>query len=312
MDGKVEGIESIDYHEQLEQRISSISVGAIQNESLKKMFGDINDDFWYWLFTDGYDNNPIVRQVLPSMPEEQAQLNFTGRSGRLALSEAFAAYKLFKDILFKNSKDISKCSAVLDFGCGWGRIIRFFLKDIDGSGLWGIDCYKEMIELCKTQNLRCNFEATDPMPPTRFAPDTFDMIYLYSVFSHLSEEAHLAWLSEFKRILRPGGVIIATTRPRSFIHYCAELSRQKDLEIWQYGAAQSFKNPEEDLADYDAGKFVHSATDGGGILDKSFYGESCIPKKYVENNWANFFSQIGYIYIEEHQSFDQDVIFAKK
>lgn len=302
----------MNYQEQFRGIADTLSAGTAQTESLKKIFGGISDDFWYWLFTDGYDNNAIVRQILPSMPDEQTQLNFTGRSGHLALSEAFAAYKLFKGILGKNSKALSECSAVLDFGCGWGRIVRFFLKDVDESGLWGIDCYKEMIELCKAQHMRCNFAAINTMPPTSFAPDTFDLIYLYSVFSHLSEEAHLKWLGEFTRILKPGGMVIATTRPRVFINRCLELSKKKGLEPWQYGAAMSFQDPEKALMDYDAGRFVHSATGGGGVLETSFYGESCIPEKYVENNWTSFFSKVGYVYSEKHQSFDQDVIFAKK
>lgn len=295
----------------LEIMARSISVGATKNESLRKMFGNVSDDFWYWLFTNGYDNNAIVRQILPGMPDEQTQLNFTGRSGHLALADAFAVYKLFKDILARNSKNLSECSTVLDFGCGWGRIIRFFLKDVEESVLWGIDCYKEMIDLCEEQNLRCNFETIKPMPPTRFASDMFDLIYLYSVFSHLSEEAHLAWLKEFKRMLKPGGMLIATTRSRSFIDQCVNLSHREDLTTWQRGPAAAFTDPVKDLTDYNAGKFVHSATGGGGVLDKSFFGESCIPKKYVEDNWTKFFSQVGYIYVEEHQSFDQDVIFAK-
>lgn len=291
---------------------ASICAGVAANKSLKQLFGNIDDDFWYWLFADGYDNNAVIRGLLPSMPDERTQLTFTGRSGHLALSDAFAAYKLFKSILRENSKNLGECSAVLDFGCGWGRIIRFFLKDIEASGLWGIDCNEEMVDLCKRQNLRCNFEKIEPMPPTGLASDMFDLIYLFSVFSHLSEEAHFAWLKEFKRILKPGGMLIATTRPRSFIYQCVKLSKRKDLTDWQRGAAAAFKDPEKDLANYDAGKFVYSATGGGGVLDKSFFGESCIPKKYVENNWTKFFSKVGYIYAEEHQSFDQDVIFAKK
>jgi ubiquinone/menaquinone biosynthesis C-methylase UbiE len=302
----------MNYQKELDKRFSAISAGAAGNESVKKIFGEVNDDFWYWLFTDGYDNNAIVRNVLPSMPDEQIQANFTGRSGHLALSEAFAAYKLFKNILSNNSKDLRDCTAVLDFGCGWGRIIRFFLKDIEASGLWGIDCYSEMIDLCKTQNLRCNFEAIGTRPPTKFPSDYFDLIYLYSVFSHLSEEAHLQWLKEFKRILKPSGMVIATTRPRGFIFRCIELSRQNNLEVWQYGAAMSFKDPVRDLEDYDAGKFVHSPTGGGGVLETSFYGESCIPREYVEKTWTKLFSKVGYIYSKDHLSFDQDVIFAKK
>ncbi len=295
-----------DYQKQLEDLTSALR----KKESLKKVFGDVSDDFWYWLFTIGYDNNVLIRQFFPSMPDEETQTNFTGRSGHLALSEAFAAYQLFKGILLNNSKDIGKFTTVLDFGCGWGRIIRFFLKEVEASGLWGIDCYKEMIDLCKKQNIGCNFKVIDTMPPTQFAPSTFDLIYLYSVFSHLSEEAHLRWLGEFNRILKPNGMVIATTRPRNFINTCIELSKQQNLKDFQRGAACSFTNPEKDLLDYDAGRFVHSATGGGGVLETSFYGESCIPKQYVEKNWVRFFSKVGYIYAEDHKSFDQDVIFA--
>jgi len=301
-----------DYSLQLEEMFGAISSGIAKNESLDIVFGNVDDDFWYWLFTYGYDNYSDLRQFLPGMPDERIQANFTGKTGHKTLSEAFAAYRLFKKILAENFKDIKECSNVLDFGCGWGRIIRYFLKDVDASGLWGIDCYKEMIDLCKTLNLRCNFLALDPIATTSFPSATFDMIYLYSVFSHLSEEAHLAWLEEFKRILKPSGLLIATTRTRNFIHYCYELSKKPELESWQQGSAQSFKDPFRALADYDEGKFVHSPTGGGGILDASFFGESCIPKKYVEANWTKFFSQVGYIYEDEHQCFTQDVIYAQK
>jgi len=291
---------------------ASIEEGLSNKRSLREIFGDVDDDFWYWLFTDGYDNNEIVRKVLPGMPDERIQAKFTGRSGHLALEQAYAFYRLSKDILSRNSRNLDECTAVLDFGCGWGRIIRFFLKDVEESGIWGIDCYKEMIDLCKTQNLRCNFEVTDTMPPTSFESNTFDLIYLYSVFSHLSEEAHLAWLKEFERILKPGGMVVATTRPRAFIEHCRDLSKRTGIENWQRGAAKSFADPEEALADYDSGKFVHSPTGGGGVLSTSFYGETCIPKKYVEDNWTRIFSTAGLIPVEEHGSFDQAVIFAKK
>lgn len=302
----------MNYKKEFDRMAAEVVAGADASLSLKDIFGNVSDDFWYWLFTDGYDRNPVLRKVLPSMPDPQIQTNFTGRSGHMALSQAFEAYKLFKSIYSRYAMSLSGNESVLDFGCGWGRIIRFFLKDIEPTRLWGIDCYKEMIELCKTQNLRCNFDAIDPMPPTRFPDASFDLIYLYSVFSHLSEEAHLKWLQEFSRLLKPSGIVIATTRPRDFIRHCIELSSRKDLEPWQYGAAISFRNPEQALRDYDDGKFVHSATGGGGVLEPSFYGESCIPEKYVKDVWTSFFPTVGYVEASDHLGFDQDVIFAVK
>lgn len=300
------------YQKELDRMTPAITAGIFHGGAFMKIFEKVDDDFWYWLFTDGYDNNTVLRQALPGLPDKQVQVNFIGRSGHLALWEAFEAYRLFKTIFSEHSKDIRECSAIMDFGCGWGRIIRFFMKDVDAASLWGVDCYPEMLDICKNENLRCNLDVIDPMPPTRFQPETFDLIYLYSVFSHLSEKAHLLWLKEFRRILKPSGMVIATTRPRSFIHRCIDLRKQNVLHSWEKGAAVSFEYPEQDLEDYDAGRFVHSATGGGGVLEESFYGESCIPQKYVENTWTRFFLEVGYIPADTHKRFDQDVIFAKK
>jgi 2-polyprenyl-3-methyl-5-hydroxy-6-metoxy-1,4-benzoquinol methylase len=282
------------------------------NISLKKLFFDVSDDFWFWLFTDGYASDPRLKKILPTMPDKRIQQNFTGRSGKDAFSEAFSAYILFKQITEKHAKKISDQNAVLDFGCGWGRIIRFFLKDLEPSQIYGADCYKEMIDICNNSNLNCNFDTIDPMPPIKYQDNMFDVIYLYSVFSHLSEEAHLVWLKEFHRILKPGGIFLATTRPVEFIEHCKNLAKMKKINEWELGSTIAFSEPEQAYRDYNEGKFVHSSTGGGGVLDKSFFGESCISESYVRNNWNKFFSELEYIPFKKHTQFDQNMIVGIK
>ena len=291
------------------ENLPSVAAGDV---SLKQFLRDVDDDFYFWLLTEGYSLNAAIQPLLPTMPDEQIQTNFTGRSGYATLRQAFLAYKLFKEIVNRYYKDLRTCDRVLDFGCGWGRIIRFFLKDIEPGGLNGVDCFEEAITICNNSNLRCTFNTISVMPPTHFAEDCFDVIYLYSVFSHLSEKAHMDWLIEFKRILKLGGMIIATTRPRRFILQCNALRKKRDLKEFQFGAACSFQNTEQSLADYDSGKFCHSPTGGGGVLSESFYGETAIPEQYVFENWSKLFSFVDYVREVEHQSFDQDVIVAKK
>lgn len=298
--------------EKLNELIRSIPDSHAANLSLKNLFRNVDDDFYFWLLTEGYSLNPTLRELLPTMPDEQTQTNFTGRSGYATLSQAFLAFRLFKKIINNHCKDIQSCNSILDFGCGWGRIVRFFLKDIGAEGLYGVDCFEEVITICKNSNLRCTFEMIDVMPPTHFPDNFFDAIYLYSVFSHLSEEAHMAWLLEFKRILKPGGIVIATTRPRHFLIECDALRKNKDVKEFQHGAVASFQNIKECLSDYDNGRFCHSPTGGGGVLSTSFYGETAIPKKYAMERWSKHFSLVDFMYDHEHKSFDQNVIIAKK
>jgi hypothetical protein len=128
----------------------------------------------------------------------------------------------------------------------------------------------------------------------------------------LSEEIHKKWLAEFYRILKPGGLLIATTRPRRFIMECADHRRLQDLPFYLTGAAASFPDSQEALRDYDGGRYCFSGTGGGGVRDSSFYGEACISKAYVEREWPSVFSFVTFLEDSIHRAFDQNVIVARK
>ena len=291
-------------------KLDKILQQAHTTTSPKELFECVNDDFWLWINKEGYRKSSRLRKILPTMPEESIQLRFAGSTGDATLDAAFSAYTLFNQIAQKNLDNSAKLNKVLDFGCGWGRIIRFFLKNVEPSGLWGIDCFPDVIEICNQTNKWCNFELIDPMPPTSFSDDTFDLIYCYSVFSHLSEEAQLNWLEEFSCKLRPGGLLIATTWPREFIMMCAELRKEKNEDSWKRGPAHSFLDTTKALSDYDSGSYLHEPIGGGGILDMSFFGESCIPKGYVLTHWTKHFSFIDFI--DDRNVCPQNVIVVKK
>lgn len=53
-------------------------------------------------------------------------------------------------------------------------------------------------------------------PPLAVGKHTFDLIYGISILTHLSESAHFKWVEEFKRILKPSGILFLTTQGNSF------------------------------------------------------------------------------------------------
>ena len=277
------------------KRLIGSTIGPVS--SLKPLLRSFTEQEWFWLNTEGRRQFPELRALLPGLPDEKIQSGFTGGTGDVTLREGFNAYQLFKRLFEGNVGTFEGRRTILDFGCGWGRIIRFFLKDVEGENLWGIDCFPEMIQLCEETNKFSRFKLIDPRPMTPFDGDTFDMIYCYSVFSHLSEDIHREWLDEFARILKPGGLLVATTQPREFIDWCADLradpKRQKSS--WQRTMATAFLDRDQSLKDYDDGKFCHQGTGGGGVLDGSFYGETCIPKGYVLDHWMKNFTFVDFI-----------------
>jgi len=273
-------------------------------------FAHVSDDLWLWMNTAGYRENEALRQILPALPEELVQNRFTGRAWDTTLNEGFAIYRLFRGIFEQHRGRVSEFDALMDFGVGWGRVIRFFLKDLDPAKLWGVDCLPEAIEASKVTNRWCNFELIEPLPPSRFADNSLDGVYCYSVYSHLSEDAHLRWLLEFKRILKPGGIFISTTRPRSFIEYCGQVRKMDTIPPWAVGTAAAFPDEAHWLRTYDAGDFCHTATGGGTTLSDSFYGESAIPEQYIRHEWTKHMSVLEYI--SDPARCEQNVIVVQK
>jgi SAM-dependent methyltransferase len=99
---------------------------------------------------------------------------------------------------------------VLDFGCGVGRTLRHFLTEAEVAEIWGVDIDKPSIEwvqenLCPPLNAwRCA-----QAPPLGLEPGTFDLAWSVSVFTHLTSNS-IPWMLELHRMLKPGGLMVAS------------------------------------------------------------------------------------------------------
>jgi SAM-dependent methyltransferase len=99
---------------------------------------------------------------------------------------------------------------ILDFGCGAGRTLRHFLPEARTAELWGVDIDADSIDWLR-ENLCPPLHAARvrPDPPTDFESASFDLIWSVSVFTHLTDSS-ARWLLELHRLLKPGGLLIAT------------------------------------------------------------------------------------------------------
>lgn len=280
-----------------------------QSPSHNDIFRSVGDFQWLWLNTVGARRLGFVRDILPSLPDEQTQRGFIGRSGDAALRDGFNIYRTFRALASKHGSPLRQDSVVLDFGCGWGRILRFFMRDVARENLFGVDVMPLAIELCRKTNPWGQFSQVPALPPSDLPAEKFDLVYLYSVFSHLSEDAHDKWLTEFRRVLKPGGLLMATTRPRGYIVSC-ETSRQRGGPGLHEAARGAFVGTDEWLARYDRGEYCYSGVGGGGVLDASFYGETCIPAAYVRTRWTDRFDFLEYL--PHGPGRQQDVIVVRK
>jgi SAM-dependent methyltransferase len=271
----------------------------------EEVFAGVDDDFWYWLIRQSYFDRKAFEGLLPGFPDDAVQVRFTGNAGDLMLWQAFGAYRLFRALAAAHGRPLPACEAVLDFGCGWGRLIRFFRRDLVPSRLWGIDVSPEMIEICRRTDRWSRFEEVPPSGPTAFADGTFDLVYSFSVFSHFSEDMHIRWLEEIRRILRPGGLFVATTRRRDFIEQSVLDRLRRPLSRHPEAIAGMFADTPRWLTAYDAGEYCYEPLPG-----MVGWGETCIPQAYVLRHWAKYFTVREFI--DDPRRCAQNVIVARR
>ena len=99
---------------------------------------------------------------------------------------------------------------VLDFGCGAGRTLRQFLPEAEGGEFHGCDIDGPSVAwLAEHLTPPLHVFRNDEAPPLPCSDETFDLVYAFSVFTHLTGY-WAGWLLELHRLLKPGGLLFAT------------------------------------------------------------------------------------------------------
>jgi len=272
----------------------------------------MTDAEWFDRVKASYPLGLDTKPRLPAFPDEQLQKRTVGTFGEDALVQAFQFYTSVRDILKVHNIVLHRKDRICDFGCGLGRISRFFVRDVGIDNIVGLDVEQSFIDLCNSAFRAGRFYRTSPFPPSPLSDASVRLIVAYSVFSHLSEQAFNAWLAEFHRILQPGGAVAFTTRHRTFLDYCRSLNRP--LTTYQQSLGSMFNDFDEARRRYDAGEFVFSAAKGitgGGSMDGSFYGEAFVPMQYARRAaLQNGFGEV--VPIDPHGRVDQQTFVAFK
>jgi SAM-dependent methyltransferase len=179
------------------------------------------------------------------------------------------------DILAAHHLTLDSFRKVLDFGCGCGRVLRHLrrVKTRHGVDLYGTDCNVMAVQWCQRFLDFAEFDKNALHPPLRYADGTFDLIYAFSILTHLTEDLQKAWMNEFRRILTRAGHLILSVHGDMYI--------DQNLHVL---------SPSE-IAEYRRGHLVIKETE---MVGTNFCG-ALHPEEYVRSSLAVGFRVIDFV-----------------
>jgi len=131
------------------------------------------------------------------------------------LEDAAAGAEMVEATLARAGIELGELGSILDFGCGCGRIARHW-AGLRGPELHGCDYNPELVDWCCANLPFMDVRVNAGEPPSPYPDDLFDLIYAVSILTHLTEPLADAWMVDFKRVLRPGGLLLVTTHGDRF------------------------------------------------------------------------------------------------
>jgi SAM-dependent methyltransferase len=130
-----------------------------------------------------------------------------------------------RDATAKHGVQLGANHAILDFGSGCGRVTRYWRGA--QARVCGSDYNSSLVDWSKRNLPFAEFRPNKLAPPLSYADSEFDVVYAFSVFTHLTEELQASWMAELARVLRPGGLLVFSTHGERYVHRLNESERRR-------------------------------------------------------------------------------------
>ena len=278
----------------------NVSPTELQPEAVFETFRGRSDEAWLDILLASVRAPEIDGVRMPAFPAEHLQREMHGHAGAVSLHEAFSFFREIKAYAEYAGRPLAPHRTLLDFGCGWGRVLRLFMKDVQCRNLFGAEPTPRFLAEARMCNPAVTFLPAERHPPVMLPDGSLDYVVAWSVFSHLDEFLANQWVEEFARVLRPGGLVFLTTQSRRFLAFCAEqrARRASGLKLdhaWHEACADSFIDEAAETARYDQGSFLYHCSNAEPPSPGAHYGEALIPRGYAASRWSRHYHLIAFL-----------------
>ena len=172
---------------------------------------------------------------------------------------------------------LEKGSRVLDFGCGCGRTIKWLMRDHPDVKFYGCDVDAEAVRWCRGNLGAGSFHVNEPTPPLPYESAFFDVIYCFSVFTHLDETMQGTWLEELCRIVKPNGLFIMTV----------------------HGSNAAMNLTPSERSELQTSGFIHKTSPKLRGLVPEWYHTTWHSRVYITAKLLGFFEKVSYVEIAD-------------
>lgn len=195
-----------------------MKMSSFQPSDIPLIFRKIPLEIFGMMLLDIPSTFPNIKAFFPSMASDEVQINWTGAHGNDLLLQTAAFVKTltggYTGISGKNMDN----AKVLDFGCGWGRIIRLLYKYTSFENIYAVDPWDESLKQCREHGVKAELALSEWVPRTLPFACQFDLIYAFSVFTHLSEKTTHDTLQTLRNYISADGLLVITIRPKEYWH----------------------------------------------------------------------------------------------
>lgn len=214
-----------------------------------------------------------LRDWLPSMVSAAVQEEWTRSSGMPLLKQTVDLVQSIENAC-RRYLDHPLQGRVLDYGCGWGRVMRLLLKYVDADQLYGTDPWETSRQLFEQHRCPGHFALCDDVPDDLPFAGNFDLICAFSVFTHLSESTAHAVLKVLRRHVSPDGMLAVTIRPPGYwdVH-----------EGWNDGLTREILLERHHKQGFAFMPHQRPAVDG-----EVTYGDASMTLEYIEQHWRDW------------------------
>lgn len=225
------------------------------------------------------DRDRVSNKDFPIWPPHDIQMQFTGGAGMHLLERSLA----FLEQMTVDGAFVNPDWRGLDYGCGWGRLASTMLVKGSASQLDLCDAWPEALGFIRANGFRNkHWQVSESLAESDLPSDAYDLIYAFSIFTHLNKEAFENNVRRIVNALHPGGNFYFTVRHPDFVESMKSAYKFTNAQVQSAGAAND--------------GFLHI-----GYQGKAHYGETIVAPTYLQDLASNL-GVLDYIGLKEaHQ-----------